>query len=151
MKQAHPLWADAQRAEELKQQLDELHRWKIRACDEVLVVNSGGYIGDSTRAEIAYAHALGRPIRYTDTLGHAVVLTRPGLSPSGSARTSRSTRPNRSPDFAGFLPGGGGDLLEFAADDVVQDDRVVLLGAFHGDGQRWHAGVNADGELLPCV
>lgn len=81
MKQAHPLWADAQRADELKQQLDELHRWKIRACDEVLVVNPGGYIGDSTRAEIAYAHNLGRPIRYTDPLGYAVVLTRPGLSP----------------------------------------------------------------------
>ncbi|NUK54949.1 hypothetical protein HRW14_32805 [Streptomyces lunaelactis] len=81
MKKPHPLWADAQRADELKQQLDELHRWKIRASDEVLVVNPGGYIGDSTRAEIAYAYNLGRPIRYTDPLGHSVVLTRPGFSP----------------------------------------------------------------------
>jgi hypothetical protein len=39
MKKPHPLWADPQRAEELKQQLDALHRWKIRASDEVLVVN----------------------------------------------------------------------------------------------------------------
>lgn len=81
MKNPHPLWADPRRAEELKQQLDALHRWKIRASDEVLVVNTGGYVGDSTRAEIAYAHNLGRPVRYTDPLGHAVVLTRPGLSP----------------------------------------------------------------------
>ncbi|MET9427948.1 MULTISPECIES: hypothetical protein [unclassified Streptomyces] len=41
----------------------------------------GGYIGDSTRAEIAFACELGRPIRYTDPLGYAVVLTRPGLDP----------------------------------------------------------------------
>lgn len=39
MKKPHPLWSDPQRAEELKQQLDDLHRWKIRAADEVLVVN----------------------------------------------------------------------------------------------------------------
>jgi hypothetical protein len=29
----------------------------------VLVV--GGYIGDSTRAEIAYARSLGKPVRFT--------------------------------------------------------------------------------------
>ncbi|MDQ0847739.1 hypothetical protein QFZ68_007502 [Streptomyces sp. V1I6] len=81
MKKPHPLWSDPQRAEELKQQLDDLHRWKIRAADEVLVVNPGGYIGDSTRAEIRFARELGRPIRYTDPLGYAVVLTRPGLDP----------------------------------------------------------------------
>lgn len=81
MKKPHPLWSDPQRAEELKQQLDDLHRWKIRAADEVLVVNPGGYVGDSTRAEIAFARELGRPIRYTDPLGYAVILTRPGLDP----------------------------------------------------------------------
>ncbi|MFI7359764.1 hypothetical protein ACIBTP_38260 [Streptomyces avidinii] len=81
MKKAHPLWAEPAAAEELKLALDALHRWKIRACDEVLVVNTGGYIGDSTRAEIAYAHQLGRPVRYTDPVGHAVILHRPGLDP----------------------------------------------------------------------
>ncbi|MFD9078255.1 hypothetical protein [Streptomyces erythrochromogenes] len=81
MKKAHPLWAEPAAAENLKLALDTLHRWKIRACDEVLVVNTGGYIGDSTRAEIAYAHQLGRPVRYTDPVGHAVILDRPGLDP----------------------------------------------------------------------
>ncbi|MGW2591732.1 hypothetical protein ACWCXC_15915 [Streptomyces sp. NPDC001515] len=48
---------------ERKARLDGLHRAKIRLADEVLVV--GDYIGDSTRAEIAYARSLGRPVRFT--------------------------------------------------------------------------------------
>ncbi|MEU7157329.1 hypothetical protein [Streptomyces chrestomyceticus] len=47
----------------VKTDLDALHRAKIRLADEVLVV--GDYIGDSTRAEIAYARELGRPVRFT--------------------------------------------------------------------------------------
>ncbi|AYC36395.1 hypothetical protein [Streptomyces griseorubiginosus] len=43
--------------------LGELHRAKIRLADEVLIV--GDYIGDSTRAEIAYARSLGKPVRFT--------------------------------------------------------------------------------------
>ncbi|UXY33185.1 hypothetical protein [Streptomyces sp. HUAS TT20] len=65
MKQPHPLWEDPARAERLKQQLDELHRRKIDLADEVLIVNPGGYIGDSTRSEIDYARSLGKRIRYT--------------------------------------------------------------------------------------
>ncbi|MEU3297051.1 hypothetical protein ABZ722_32515 [Streptomyces longwoodensis] len=41
-----------------------LHRRKIEVADEVLIVNPGGYIGDSTRSEITYASSLGKPIRY---------------------------------------------------------------------------------------
>ncbi|MEU3496761.1 hypothetical protein ABZ747_25135 [Kitasatospora cineracea] len=63
LKSPHGLWADPAEAEALKSRLDELHRAKIRLADEVLVV--GDYIGDSTRAEIAYARALGRPVRFT--------------------------------------------------------------------------------------
>ncbi|RXS84191.1 hypothetical protein EST92_11575 [Streptomyces sp. TM32] len=63
MKEKHPLWADPAEAEAGKQRLDDLHRAKIRLADEVLVV--GDYIGDSTRAEIAYARELGRPVRFT--------------------------------------------------------------------------------------
>ncbi|MFF4628292.1 hypothetical protein [Streptomyces griseorubiginosus] len=47
----------------LKVRLGELHRAKIRLADEVLIV--GDYIGDSTRAEIAYARSLGKPVRFT--------------------------------------------------------------------------------------
>lgn len=59
----HGLWSDPVEAEALKVRLDELHRAKIRLADEVLVV--GDYVGDSTRAEIAYARSLGKPLRFT--------------------------------------------------------------------------------------
>jgi hypothetical protein len=63
MKTPHPLWADPEVAERGKQRLDGLHRAKIRLGDRVLVV--GDYIGDSTRAEIAYARSLGKPVDFT--------------------------------------------------------------------------------------
>jgi len=47
-----------------KVRLDELHKRKIDLADEILVLNVGGYIGDSTRSEIEYATMLGKPIRY---------------------------------------------------------------------------------------
>jgi hypothetical protein len=66
MKQPHELWADPADAERLKAVLDEIHRAKIRMADWVLVVNPGGYIGDSTGGEIEYARELGKPVRFTD-------------------------------------------------------------------------------------
>ncbi len=39
----------------IKTALDDLHKRKIDLADRVHVVNPGGYIGDSTREEIAYA------------------------------------------------------------------------------------------------
>ncbi|MFI6415691.1 hypothetical protein [Streptomyces sp. NPDC050585] len=63
LKSPHELWSDPAEARALKVRLDELHRAKIRLADEVLVV--GDYIGDSTRAEIAYARSLGKPVRFT--------------------------------------------------------------------------------------
>jgi hypothetical protein len=49
-----------------KQMLDELHKRKIDLADEVLVLNVGGYIGDSTRSEIEYAVKHGKPLRYLE-------------------------------------------------------------------------------------
>lgn len=49
-----------------KIRLDELHKRKIDLCDEILVLNVGGYIGNSTRSEIEYAEKLGRRIRYLE-------------------------------------------------------------------------------------
>ncbi len=46
--------------------LDELHKRKIDLADEVLVLNVGGYIGESTRSEIDYAKSLNMPIRYLE-------------------------------------------------------------------------------------
>lgn len=51
---------------EQKAALDVLHLRKIDLADRVLVVNPGGYIGESTSREIAYAHATGKPVSFTD-------------------------------------------------------------------------------------
>lgn len=50
----------------VKQQLDELHKRKIDLADEVLILNVGGYIGESTRSELEYAKAHGKTIRYLE-------------------------------------------------------------------------------------
>jgi hypothetical protein len=47
-----------------KERLDWLHKRKIDLCDWVWVLDVGGYIGDSTKSEIAYAESIGRPVRY---------------------------------------------------------------------------------------
>ena len=49
-----------------KAALDALHLRKIELADRVLVVNPGGYVGESTRREIAHAGATGKPISFTD-------------------------------------------------------------------------------------
>jgi hypothetical protein len=51
---------------EQKIALDELHKRKIDLCDEVYVLNVGGYIGASTRSEIDYAIAHNKPVRYLE-------------------------------------------------------------------------------------
>lgn len=45
---------------------DELHLRKIDLSDEVYVINVGGYVGESTRNELAYAKRIGRAIRYME-------------------------------------------------------------------------------------
>ena len=51
---------------EVKARLDELHKRKIDLADYVLVLNPGGYIGNSTRSEIVYAQAHGKAVRYLE-------------------------------------------------------------------------------------
>lgn len=46
--------------------LDQLHKRKIDLADEVLILNVGGYIGESTRSELEYAIAHGKTIRYKE-------------------------------------------------------------------------------------
>ena len=49
-----------------KLMLDDMHKRKIDMADEIFVINVGGYIGSSTRSEIEYAHATGKPVRYLE-------------------------------------------------------------------------------------
>ncbi len=65
---AHPgdRETDEKITNEQKTALDALHLRKIDLADRVLVINPGGYIGDSTSREIAYARATGKPVSFTD-------------------------------------------------------------------------------------
>ena len=58
--------ADQLITNEQKTALAALHLRKIDLADRVLVVNPGGYVGESTSREIAYAQATGKPISFTD-------------------------------------------------------------------------------------
>lgn len=51
---------------EQKIELDKLHKQKIDISDEILVLNVGGYIGDSTRGEVDHAIATRKPIRWLE-------------------------------------------------------------------------------------
>lgn len=52
--------------EDQKIGLDRLHFHKIDLADQIVVINPGGYIGESTRREIDYATAAGKPITYLE-------------------------------------------------------------------------------------
>lgn len=49
-----------------KRMLDELHFRKIELADRIVVVDPGGYIGESTGREITYAWSLGKRIDFTE-------------------------------------------------------------------------------------
>jgi len=51
---------------DVKFELDELHKRKIDLSTSVLVVNIGGYIGESTRSEIAYSLSNGKSVIYVE-------------------------------------------------------------------------------------
>ena len=53
---------------EQKKALDELHKWKIDLADEVFIVDVDGYIGESTRSEIAYAVSHHKVINFLSEL-----------------------------------------------------------------------------------
>jgi hypothetical protein len=50
----------------VKRMLDELHLRKIDIAHEVLILNVGGYIGESTARELAYARAHGKVVRFLE-------------------------------------------------------------------------------------
>ena len=49
-----------------QEMLDDMHKRKIDMADEVFVINVDGYIGSSTRSEIEYATATGKPVTYLE-------------------------------------------------------------------------------------
>jgi hypothetical protein len=55
--------------ERVKTMLDTLHLRKIDLCDEILVLNVDGYVGESTAREVAYAKRHGRRVRWLEVGG----------------------------------------------------------------------------------
>ena len=51
-----------------KKMLAEMHRQKIDISDEIYIINVGGYIGESTKAEIEYAKVKGKKIFYLENI-----------------------------------------------------------------------------------
>jgi len=82
--------------------LDELHKRKIDIADEILVLNVGGYIGESTRGEIMYAIQQGKQLRFWEP--HQ--LKYPG-SQNGDSRHGSQNGDSR-PGAAGPTSGSGG-------------------------------------------
>ena len=51
-----------------KSMLDDMHLRKIDMSDEIFVINVGGYIGESTQREIAYAKSTGKSVNYLESI-----------------------------------------------------------------------------------
>ena len=52
-----------------KVMLDDMHKKKIDMADEIYVINVDGYIGESTKSDVAYALEHGKSVRYLETNG----------------------------------------------------------------------------------
>lgn len=111
--------------EHVKRDLDELHKRKIDLADYVLVLNVGGYIGESTRAEIGYALGAGKPVQYLEPVDlvvdpdcragkHASCVGNPCECECHESRCSCHTLPYR------LCPASTGWLPDLARNDVVK-------------------------------
>ena len=61
----------------VKQKLDQLHFRKIEMADEVLILNVGGYVGQSTANELAHAIRLSKVVRFLEPPGTVIDRTKP--------------------------------------------------------------------------
>ena len=52
--------------EDVARRIDELHLRKIDLADRVFILNVNGYIGYSTRRELIYALAKGKPVTFLE-------------------------------------------------------------------------------------
>ena len=52
--------------DEQKVMLDDIHKRKIDMADAIYVINKDGYIGASTKNEIAYAYEHGKPVMFME-------------------------------------------------------------------------------------
>lgn len=64
--QGGPVGANTAEEEDVKEQIDELHKRKIDLASEVFVLNIDGYVGESTQSEIDYAIETGKHVIYME-------------------------------------------------------------------------------------
>ena len=57
---------DIEISESERKMLGLLHKHKIDMSDEILVLNVGGFIGESTKDEIEYARQHGKNVRFLE-------------------------------------------------------------------------------------
>lgn len=91
---------DCKPTEEQKKALDELHLDKINLADEVLVLNCGGYVGDSTRREVLHAAKGGKTIRWLEPFKVPADLAHLGDSLSDGPQVHRDS--DNDPDRIGY-------------------------------------------------
>lgn len=53
-------------SDEQRARLGRVHLAKVAMADEVIVVNVGGYVGESTRREIEHARSRGIPVSFLE-------------------------------------------------------------------------------------
>jgi hypothetical protein len=109
---------------DVARQLEELYLRKIDLADEVLILNVGGYVGASTRAEVAYAKSQGKVVRWLEeelepALGYAPL--HPELAPGVDGQLVSLA----------YLEGNAG-LLEASASGALGGWVAVYLAARQG-------------------
>jgi len=129
-----------------KEMLDDMHLRKIDLADEIFVINVGGYIGESTRREIAYAEKTGKKVRYLEedleVLGQEVEIIKElsdkpfTLAAIMIKDWNQELTPWSVPPVFGKIPFGSGaeDTLKFITSQllpIVQEGTAhVILGGY---------------------
>lgn len=117
------VWKDG-----VKEMLDEMHLAKIDMADEIFVINPGGYIGQSTSREIAYARSRGKTVKSLCP-----------LEPPCEPRARRVT-----PDFITELKEG--EVFVFGSNKEGMHGGGAARIAYKEFGARWGEGVGMTGR-----
>ena len=117
------VWKDG-----VKEMLDEMHLAKIDMADEIFVINPGGYVGQSTSREIAYARSRGKTVKSLCP-----------LEPPCEPRARRVT-----PDFITKLKEG--EIFVFGSNKEGMHGGGAARIAYKEFGARWGEGVGMTGR-----
>ena len=117
------VWKDG-----VKEMLDEMHLAKIDMADEIFVINPGGYVGQSTSREIAYARSRGKTVKSLCP-----------LEPPCEPRARRVT-----PDFITELKEG--EVFVFGSNEEGMHGGGAARIASEKFGAKWGEGIGMTGR-----